>query len=240
MSVVIEMMVCKRDAFYDAGRNFYLYYDPVRLRFVYIPDDFDYSFSDEFGFDLNFQNDQSPHLGDVSNIIINQFFKSDRLKKQYYSKACELIHRSFDPDRLNRYIDKLEILEKNWNFDFEDFSMRTDDEIRKFITARKIQIESDFHTANYSCNPDATGETLPPAAGLVVYPNPAGDHLNIRVNDLGSRYDIELSDLTGRLLRTSRNLYGNQPVSLMQMPPGIYVMRVISGKEVHTVKIVKL
>jgi hypothetical protein len=240
MSVVIEMTVCKRDAFYDAGRNFYLYHDPASSRFVYIPDDFDYSFSDEFRFDLNFQNDQSPHLGDVSNIILNRILHSDSLTKQYYGKVCQFIQGSFSSDSLNPYMDRMEEFEKSRDFDFEDFSMRTLDEIRDYITKRFISLETDFQAGGYICEPVSDIEAIPVTDFPLVYPNPANEIVTISFKESTVRFSLELSDLTGRKWSVNSDLTGSCTINLNHVPAGIYPLKIISGSQVRFVRIIRM
>jgi spore coat protein CotH len=240
MSVVIEMTVCKRDAFYDAGRNFYLYHNPRSSRFIYIPDDFDYSFSNQFGFNLNFLNDQSPHLGDVSNVIIDRFLRSEKLKNLYYNKVCQFLNGSFDPDSLNGYIGRMEALEKVWDFDFEDFSMRTTDEIRDFITQRKTKLESDFMNSSFSCNPNTIEVISPFPEAPVVYPNPADANLTIRFTEANTEFHIALTDLRGRFIYSAGNLHGRHDVSMALVPSGVYSLQIRTIDRVQCVKIIKL
>ncbi len=239
-SVVTEMTVCKRDAFYDAGRNFYLNYDSSRFRFVYIPDDFDYSFSDEFSFNLNFLNDQSPHLGDVSSVITDRFLKSDKLRDLYYGKVCHLIQKSFDPANLIGYIDWLSALANTWDFDFDDFSMRTTDEIRNFVIKRKTLLESDLQSGSFSCKANALDEVVTKPTLPAVYPIPVMENLTIRFKEVNTKFGIALSDLNGRICLMDDNLYGSRIVSFHAMPPGVYSLKISTGSGVQCVKITKL
>ena len=240
MSVVVEMSVCKRDAFYDAGRNFYLYHDPRSSRFIYIPDDFDYSFSNQFGFDLNFLNDVSPHLGDVSNVIIDRFLRSEKLKNLYYRKVCQFLNSSFDPDSLNGYIGRMEALAKIWDFDFEDFSMRTTGEIRDFITQRKTKLESDFINSSFLCNPSTIEVISPFAEAPFVYPNPADPNLTIRYREADIEFHVVLSDLRGRIIYSAGNLHGRHDVSMAFVPSGVYSLQIRTTGRVQCMKIIKL
>lgn len=69
-----------------------------------------------------------------------------------------------------------------------------------------------------------------------VYPNPVKDYLFI-----DSPYpvqQIELSDCLGRLIQTSSNVR-QQQLSLINNPPGIYILRIKSGNRLKTIKIIK-
>jgi hypothetical protein len=69
-----------------------------------------------------------------------------------------------------------------------------------------------------------------------VYPNPVKDYLYI-----DSPYPIqhlELSDCLGRPIQTFSNVR-QLTLSLINNPPGIYILRIKSGTRLKTLKIIK-
>lgn len=239
LAFIIEMTVCKRDAFYDAGRNYYLYHDPLRKKFIYIPDDFDYSFSDEFRFDLNFQNDVSPHLGDVSNILMDKFFKSKDLLNRYHSETCRFLNHSFDPDKMNLTIDQLVEFGRANQFDFEDFSMRTTDEIRAFISKRKTSLEDDLLTAGFICTSFSPHEANPCKDIPAVYPNPFITGITIKPYDPGNEYEITLADITGRVCYSASGLSGEQQIIPEHLAAGLYTLTIRANHQIRVLKVTK-
>ncbi len=72
-----------------------------------------------------------------------------------------------------------------------------------------------------------------------VYPNPATDKLNIHLKNISSLTEINLTDLTGRIIKTF-NVCGeiNSQLDVSDVVPGIYFLN-IKGEKNETVKIVK-
>jgi spore coat protein CotH len=236
---VIEMTLCKRDAFYDAGRNFYLYHDPVPNKFIYIPDDFDYSFSDEFGFDLNFQNDVSPHLGDVSNIVMDKFFKSNELLAEYYSGVCAFLNESFNQDKLNSFIDQLLSFGEDNQFNYEDFSMRSVDEIRAFISKRKLSLVADLQSSGFTCISSVQGNQDLDPFNVRVYPNPFTSNIIVKTQNPYSRYELALIDVTGKTCFSASDLTGDHILQLENLADGMYLLNIRSSLMISRIKIVK-
>lgn len=75
-------------------------------------------------------------------------------------------------------------------------------------------------------------ETLP----VSVYPNPVKDNLYIESPALLEQ--AQLSDCLGRTLESVSNVYRHQ-FSLLNNPPGIYILRLKSGNRLKTVKIIR-
>jgi hypothetical protein len=77
------------------------------------------------------------------------------------------------------------------------------------------------------------------SGGLNIYPNPASNILNIRLDNIetGAYYTVftingkkVLADHINSLLTT---------VDLSACSPGIYIMQVLNGKKIHTEKVIK-
>lgn len=69
-----------------------------------------------------------------------------------------------------------------------------------------------------------------------VYPNPAGHVLNIS-STAGKRVEVQLMDLTGRML-DKKYVTDHETMDLSQFSRGIYLVRIQSGENTHTQKIV--
>ena len=76
---------------------------------------------------------------------------------------------------------------------------------------------------------------------LEVYPNPASDRINV-VFDLNGRSDIEIIDMTGRLVYTTQyNATGftNYSLDVSSLNPGIFFMRVSADGKSNVLRFIK-
>ena len=71
----------------------------------------------------------------------------------------------------------------------------------------------------------------------VFSPNPAGDFLQIQIND-NEKWDISLFDLRGKLLYR-QVVSGSQTIDVGEWPAGQYVLRAVSGGRIYTRKMIK-
>ncbi len=72
---------------------------------------------------------------------------------------------------------------------------------------------------------------------MVISPNPAGDFLQIQIDDL-EKWEIGLYDLQGRQMWRQR-VFDSQIIEVKDWPSGIYALRAVSGGRVFSGKIVK-
>jgi hypothetical protein len=76
---------------------------------------------------------------------------------------------------------------------------------------------------------------------LQVYPNPASDRINV-VFDLNGRADIEIIDMTGRLVYTSHYNAGgftNYSADISSLNPGVFFIRVSAEGESNVLRFIK-
>ncbi len=76
---------------------------------------------------------------------------------------------------------------------------------------------------------------------LQVYPNPAADHINI-VFDLVGRSEIDIIDITGRLVRTIRyeaSGFTNLSLDVSSLNPGVFFIRVSAEGESNVLRFIK-
>lgn len=93
---------------------------------------------------------------------------------------------------------------------------------------RKLYLEEDIKTGIDSNT--EYGE-------LLVYPNPATDFINVKtVNDVENT-QIEIFDMNGRLIKVIDSIKKNNPISILELPKGVYFLRVSSSN--NTVKFIK-
>ena len=75
---------------------------------------------------------------------------------------------------------------------------------------------------------------------IVIYPNPASDHINILTNNAGTVKLVKLSDLSGKTLLSTTLLANNSRIDIKTMAPGIYILTIFyqdGTKESHKVSI---
>lgn len=75
-----------------------------------------------------------------------------------------------------------------------------------------------------------------PQTLLNIYPNPAQDFVQILCNTEGFKADI--TDLTGRILQTYTSSSEELNISVKEFINGIYLLRIQTGEEVHTERLI--
>lgn len=90
---------------------------------------------------------------------------------------------------------------------------------------------------NESCTPLAISEINNKIEALV-YPNPARESVNILPN-LQGEYTVELFDFTGRRIQILDNQTGITEINLSDLGIGNYLLRISSGQQSYTEKLVK-
>lgn len=86
-------------------------------------------------------------------------------------------------------------------------------------------------------------ENLAPSLNVVLYPNPAGDLINIKFDPAtDTETDIILVDLQGKILRSDRIGISTSITgfNLQDVPTGIYFIKIIKGKLINIFRVVKL
>jgi len=77
-----------------------------------------------------------------------------------------------------------------------------------------------------------------PMAELALAPNPATDYVNVSFGLLTGQYQIEVLDLTGKVVKSELVRAGaNVPVFVGNLDRGMYVVRVAKGTDVKTFKV---
>ena len=77
----------------------------------------------------------------------------------------------------------------------------------------------------------------------IVFPNPATDHLEVLCRDLLQQpFTVSLYDVSGRTLLTERYSSSHFTVKLENIPPGLYIFKMLDGNgvQVSTQKILVL
>ncbi len=238
-ALAIEMFVNKRDAFYDAGRNYYLYNDPETKVFHYIVDDFDYTLYDKGEYtSLNFNNVQSQVQPFVGSDLIKQIIKSDEVKQKYYAAVAEVLEGF---KSLDKELDAIENLTKGQNFklyDHLDFSNNTAT-IKAFIQKRIGEITKELKENGYDPSQITAVEALE-SAKFAVYPTLFKD--KIRLEARGNDAELvryRLFNLQGACLRAGTFKALHELTDLAVLPAGAYVLELTSATKRESFRLIK-
>ena len=79
------------------------------------------------------------------------------------------------------------------------------------------------------------------AGAFKIYPNPFTDAFSILfTNAANELFSVEVSDMSGAIVLSKVNLHSNAPISIGEnLPLGIYIVKLISGSELKTYKLIK-
>ncbi len=237
-ALAIEMLANKRDAFYDAGRNYYLYNNPEDKLFHYIVDDFDYTFSDRGEYtSLNFDkviSDVQPYMG---SDLIKQIFKSKPVREEYY-RAVEDVLKAFKG--LDKELDRLETLTKGTGFllydhyDFEQIEHSTK-AMKAFIQKRSKEISEQLAKEDYK--PSALERIEP--LNIKVYPTTFEHSIQVEMQAVGQEQNYALFNAKGVCVAQGKLQECMQINGLGQLPAGLYLLDIRSAKKHQVFRLIK-
>lgn len=70
---------------------------------------------------------------------------------------------------------------------------------------------------------------------IVIYPNPATDYVDIKLNNQEKVVKVIMYDANGRLIST----HNNSPINIQQLPAGIYFLNIITDLKKYNSKLIK-
>ncbi len=223
-SLAIEMYICKGDAFYDSGHNYFLYNNEETGRFEYLPWDLDNAFTTWVNFGINFDAAYSSN----QNPFIGRILKNTPLKLRYYAAVCRLVHSpALDDVRLMRLLDDTEAFLGAHGLSFGlSYGMDIKD-VKAFLSNRKEQILSDFVKYRYTCSPSAAEDWPETVTDIRVFPNPAQDVICIKNSDRNPIVSTDLIHVTGTvLLRQASSEGGIVKMDIRGLQAGVYYIRI--------------
>ena len=89
-------------------------------------------------------------------------------------------------------------------------------------------------------NPLGVDEIIAPDAVLSVYPNPAGNYLEIQGGSLHSQAEYRIIDIHGRIiLQDGIKDFSSPRIELQGLIPGIYFLQIDDGHKQYNAKFVK-
>jgi len=230
-SMAIEMFICKRDAFYDSGHNYFLYHNTSTNKFEYLPWDLDMSFQTLDGFNLNFIGQN----GTINNPFILKILNNVTLRNNYYQTVCNLLKsNALNSLRLENLIDSEESRLNAASMSFNQTRGFSIANVKTFLHSRQTTLENDFSKSGFQCNP-GTG-TAPISMGkVVIFPNPVAARLYF--NGIPDQTVVTFSDQYGRWVHSER-ITGNY-VDISCFPEGIYFLKILLGEEMIHAKIIR-
>ncbi|MDN5627807.1 MAG: T9SS type A sorting domain-containing protein, partial [Weeksellaceae bacterium] len=86
--------------------------------------------------------------------------------------------------------------------------------------------------------PLAVDDNLQGAFGIQVYPNPASEVLNIKLNN-AQKATFKIFDLAGQLVKESSSSDQLAEINISGLPKGVYILNINTGKESVNKKIIK-
>ena len=106
--LALNNAICSLDAYYDSGRNYYLYHDSKHDRLSVIPWDYNMAFGN-YG---NAPNNMSPTkgAGDSERPLLSNLVEGGVLRQQYLAHMAAITEHGLDPAVLHAEIDALKAL----------------------------------------------------------------------------------------------------------------------------------
>jgi para-nitrobenzyl esterase len=107
-------------------------------------------------------------------------------------------------------------------------------------------LQTAFLYATNDCNGNPVTEACSPLSvtenqnkiSVQIYPNPAGSSVNI-IPNIEDTYSVDVYDFTGRKLISTQNDYGITNLNIESLSAGTYLLRISSGNQSYTEKLVK-
>jgi hypothetical protein len=136
-----------------------------------------------------------------------------------------------------------------WKLTYDGDAHRTDDlddicfdSESNILVGGFIEVELFHHkgvTIKYS-NPLGIDEITNQDALLSVYPNPAGNYLEIQAQALHLQAEYKIIDIQGRIiLQDAIKDFSNPRIELQGLNPGIYFLKIYDGHKQYNAKFVK-
>jgi spore coat protein CotH len=238
----MEVLIGHWDSYWYNKNNYYLYHDPAKDKFVYIPYDMDNTFGVQWGI-KNINIRDINHWGNLSStkaVLTHRLFKFAQYRRDYEQYIFDMIQSVYNEAYLNPKIDGYRELLSNaiatdpfylgsvpsdYGYKFKDWSNsfsqsindgHTDFGIKPFIADRKISAIAQFVLAV---------EEAHKAPNFLAYPNPArhGQQLTIKTSE--HELQIDLYNASGKHIKF-QTLFGagTHAVSLKGLNRGMYLI----------------
>lgn len=247
-----DILMQNFDSYYQAGRNFYLYYDSTQSNFQWIPWDYNLSLS-------NWVTETIIEYDFYDKLLARNVMYSDEYRPMYFNHLCVMIDNYFNLDHLEDYIDNTtalieDALEEDTSklFSMEAFYTNIDGDyapeetwgfppilpgLKPFILSRGEAVRDDLEAYSHNCTALSITKEAPKA--FSVYPNPSHSGLfSFILNE--SILSIEVYSSVGEMVMITSVKNQNQVnLDLTYQPNGMYFVQLIGEKETFQTQIVK-
>ncbi len=245
--MAVDRFLNNWDSYFDHGRNYYMYNDPEKGKFHWLPWDYNLSFSST-GFDAvpaigGWQSDPKP-------IVDNAMLDTD-LKNQYLSIVCTILHNVVDVNEFNDRVDTLANMIRQAVYD--DTKKETSNNqfdqnlnsnafvgwdflpgLTSLVNNKKNAWIQELSNLGFSCAVALEEEQA--ELSIKMYPNPSNGQVNL---DLAGSYTGDLSmtiiDVNGRVVKRSDLSRGNNIIDMQDASKGVYFVQ-LNGSKINRVE----
>jgi hypothetical protein len=84
-----------------------------------------------------------------------------------------------------------------------------------------------------------TMENIIPNFAINLFPNPAGDQLNVWVEGVDNKSEIKVYNLMGKLVMQQQAVNTLTQLNVSKLSTGFYLVKVNDGKEIRSAKFIK-
>jgi Tfp pilus assembly protein FimT len=113
-----------------------------------------------------------------------------------------------------------------------------DTTLRQYIGQTKLEGSTNWENSNrviweYCGEPVAVEEPAKQNLAFTVYPNPATDALSIKLRGTEKEiFDVQILNLAGQVLQKRLNVPTDTPLSISELPAGLYILKLQSADKV--------
>jgi hypothetical protein len=93
-----------------------------------------------------------------------------------------------------------------------------------------------FSTCDAACVSVSTGEIV--ETGFVLMPNPANESAILRFNEPNAKFNVVMTDMTGRTIMAANNQIQQMIIERNELPAGIYILQIENEGNVSTSKLI--
>jgi hypothetical protein len=249
-----DILMHNWDSYYDHGRNFYLYLDPYKNKFNWIPWDYNLSFSEN---DTDVIVDYS---GETPQQLVKKMQANSDYRSLYFQHICYILLSRFNLEELEAYIDAYAALirpdldtDPNKFYSISDFDTNVSSElivpgtvlepgasypgIKSFISERMTAVLDQLSDHGFSCVLNVEEEQA--SVGIDAYPNPIEDRLIIDMGTETITSELNVFSITGQKVYQSKLVSGKNEIDFSTFDSGVYLISIVKGEELITKKVVK-
>lgn len=244
--LAVDRFLNNWDSYMDHGRNWYMYNDPAKGTFHWLPWDYNLSFDSQ-----NFGILRSGGWAQEDKPIIDESLQDNDLKNQYFSIVCTLLHNVVDVNEFNARVDSLASIirqavyddtkKESSNGDFDtnlnssvSAGWSTLPGLKPMVASKKNAWISELAQEGFPC---AVGIMESQAELFIqLFPNPSTGIVNINLS--GSfEGDVQLTvmNMNGSVVAESTAERGGNFIDLSSHAKGIYFVQ-LTGDKIHRVE----